>query len=83
MTNGIYCLFNRLSCRYGDVMAFSTDGFAQKRVTEYFASGKAGSMDEHQLFKIGEINIATGQATYCEPTPIPWDIALPMENKTE
>lgn len=80
MKNIIYCLFNRLSCRFSDVMAFPTDGFAVKRLVEQF-SKRGETLDEITLYKIGEIDISTGINTSCPPVPIPWNMTLPTESK--
>lgn len=82
MENGIFCLFNRLSCRYGDVMAFPTDGFALRRVTEMFDTGKLGNIDEFILYRLGRVDIKTGTIdASVPPVAIPWSIDLPTETE--
>lgn len=59
MTNGLYCLYNKLSRRYGDVVAYPSDGFASARVTDMAKRG-AFVLSETELVKIGDIDIENG-----------------------
>ena len=59
MTNGLYCLYNKLSLRYGDVVAYPSDGFASARVTDMAKRG-AFVLNETELVKVGEIDIENG-----------------------
>lgn len=59
MTNGIYCLYNKLSLRYGDVIAYPSDGFAVARVVDMAKRG-AFALDETELVKVGVIDIENG-----------------------
>lgn len=81
MENGIYCLFNVLSCRFGDVMAFATDAYALKRLNDMLNDGKLANKTELVLYKIGALNMATGENIPCIPTPIPWDSNDPIEKE--
>lgn len=59
MKNGIYCLYNKLSLRYGDVIAYPSDGFAVARVTDMAKRG-AFEISETELVKVGDIDIENG-----------------------
>ena len=62
MTNGLYCLYNKLSLRYGDVVAYPSDGFASARVTDMAKRG-AFVLSETELVKVGSIDIESGVVT--------------------
>ena len=81
MKNGIYCLCNILSCRFGDTMAFATDGFAQRRLEDSFTQGNLGNRDEYILKRVGEIDIATGEVIPCVPVQIPWSVTISTETQ--
>lgn len=76
MTNNIYTLYNVLSCRYGDVMAYPSDGFAVKRISEVI---KGDARKEYELCRVGTIDIDTGTVVSCAPIRIalPDDSAVP------
>lgn len=57
MTNNVYVLYNKESLRYGDVMAYPTDGFALARLQEGL---KPSMLSELELCRIGTIDIDTG-----------------------
>ena len=82
MKNYLYVLFNVLSCRYGDVMAFPSDGFAVKRL---LATKEQNPLlvAEHTLFRFGEIGIADCSAVTYAPVAIPWTADLPIESAME
>lgn len=83
MKNGVYCLFNRLSCRFGAVISYPTDGFAVRSVKKDFIERQSADMDEIILYRIGEMDISTGVLTPCVPTPLSWDDSLPTESEAE
>ena len=68
MTNGLYCLYNKLSLRYGDVIAYPSDGYASARVTDMAKRG-AFVLSETELVKVGSIDIETGVVTAL-PAPL-------------
>lgn len=68
MTNGLYCLYNKLSLRYGDVVAYPSDGFASARVNDMAKRG-AFVLAETELVKVGDIDIENGVLTAL-PAPV-------------
>lgn len=76
MTNNIYSLYNVLSCRYTDVMAFPSDAFAVRRVCDVI---QATNRKEWELCRVGNIDIDTGVMVPCAPIRIalPDDSAVP------
>lgn len=55
MKNKIYCLYNTLSKRYDNVIAYPSDSFALARI-----QNQIGDLKEWELCRIGEIDIETG-----------------------
>lgn len=74
MKNNVYVLYNTLSCRYGDVMCYPSDGFAVKRITETL---KSDVLKELELCRIGTIDIDTGVLNSCAPVRIAWPEVTP------
>lgn len=66
MNNNVYALYNRLSCRYGDVMCYPSDSFAIKRVQEILKN----NLDEFELVRIGMISVESGKLTVTEPAHV-------------
>ena len=59
MKNCVFTLYNNLSCRYGDVMSYPTEGFAQKVLSTQLPKMNM-DLSEYELCKIGEIDVSTG-----------------------
>lgn len=72
MTNNVYTIYNKHSCRYGDVMAFPTDDFAVARIKEF----QGIKEEEHELCRIGNIDIETGVLKTESPVRIPFSTPL-------
>lgn len=81
MTNNVYVLYNRLSCRYGDVMAFPTDGFAVRALTQE-GSVIAKSPNDYELWRCGTCDIETGKFELTERKLVPWVSSSPVESKS-
>lgn len=69
MTNNVYSLLNTLSGRFGDVVAYPTDAFARARTIDIMRKCKL-STTEYQLWKIGSIDVESGQLTVVKPVII-------------
>lgn len=73
MENNVYVLYNKLSQRYGDVVAYPTDAFALARLQQTLR----GQLSEYELCKIGSISVETGTIKPQPPLRINWmDAAL-------
>lgn len=72
MINNVYTIYNKKSCRYGDVMAFPTDDFAIARIKEFNGIKE----DEHELCRIGTIDIESGVLSTINPIRIPFNLEL-------
>lgn len=70
MKNNLYAFYNKLSCRYGDVVAYPSDGYAVARVRELF-SRNALPADEIELCYVGTIDIDTGEVMSLPPVRVP------------
>ncbi|QCS37165.1 hypothetical protein [Tortoise microvirus 62] len=80
MKNALYCLYNMLSTRYGDVVCFPTDAYAVQRLHEDL---KPEALKEIELCKIGYIDISTGIAEVHPPIRIPLIVdesVIPIDN---
>lgn len=76
MKNNLYVLYNKESLRYGDVMAYPTDGFALSRLHEAL---KPEVLRELELCRIGTIDIESAQVEPCSPVRIAWrEVNLPV-----
>lgn len=73
MTNNIYTIYNKKSGRYGDVMTFPTDDYAVMQISKY----NGISEDEHELCRIGTIDIETG--IVCSEAPVRVPFTVPKE----
>lgn len=67
MKNCVFTLYNNLSCRYGDVMSYPTEGFAQKVLSTQLPKMNM-DLSEYELCKIGEIDVLTGVIEPCPGT---------------
>lgn len=63
MCNNVYSLYNKLSCRYGDVVSFPSDGYALARVMEN--PNLKSHINEFELCRIGSVSVETGVITPC------------------
>ena len=69
MVNNVYVIYNKLSKRYGDVVSFSTDAFAVKRIKESFSQNPE-SIEEIELCRVGTVDIETGNIISHAPVRI-------------
>ena len=69
MKNNVYVIYNKLSCRYGDVQAYPTDSFAVTRIREIFAS-QHFDISEVELCRVGTIDIETGVVDGSNPVRV-------------
>lgn len=74
MKNNIYVLYNNLSGRYGDVMAYPSDGFALQRLKPVLEQQKL--LSETELCRIGTIDIETGVAKTTAPVRLSFDTSI-------
>lgn len=79
MLNNVYTLYNSLSCRYGDVVAFPTDRFAITRLSDSLGERK----QEIEVCRIGTLDISTGVLTPMPPVRISWNDDSPVESKAD
>ena len=73
MNNEVFCIYNKLSLRYGDCFVFPTAGFAKARIIE-LAKSKRIDLAENELCRVGSIDVSTGLITPCAPERIPIDV---------
>lgn len=71
MKNFLYVFYNTLSNRYGDVVAFPSDGYALARVQP---SIKPEQLEEIQLCRVGSIDVLTGKVETEPPVRIAWRV---------
>lgn len=75
MENKVFVVYNTLSKRYGDVVAYPTDEFALARLQPVLS--RQGSLDEFELCRVGSVDVETGVISPCPPVRIAWkDLAL-------
>lgn len=77
MKNNLYCLFNTLSNRYGDVIAYPSDSFALARVQPVIE--QQNQLTEIELCRIGSIDIESGTIEPQNVIRIAWKETI--ENK--
>ena len=82
MKNNLYCVYNELSARYGDVVAYPTDGFALARLSDAFTQQRV-NFKEVTVCRVGNIDVETGVVCSESPVRLPWQIATPIENKVD
>lgn len=82
MKNCVFTLYNNLSCRYGDVMSYPTEGFAQKVLSTQLPKMNM-DLSEYELCRIGDIDVLTGVIEPCAVKRIPWNSVQPLEQKAE
>lgn len=71
MKNYVYTIYNNLSKRYGDVMAYPSDGFAIRRVQKVLST--QGMLSESELCRVGSIDIESGVITTEPPVRLTWE----------
>lgn len=71
MTNNIYTIYNKKSGRYGDVLTFPTDDYAVNQISKF----NGISEDEHELCRVGTIDIETGVICSEAPVRVPFTIS--------
>lgn len=72
MKNKVYVFYNNLSGRYGEVVAFPSDGFAVARVQPTIQKDQ---LEEVQLCRIGSIDVETGELKTEPPVRIAWRVS--------
>ena len=78
MKNNLYCVYNELSARYGDVVCYPTDGFALARLSQTFQMQHA-DLKEFTVCRVGTIDIETGVVCSESPVRLPWSLPSPIE----
>lgn len=81
MVNRIYVLYNKLSARYGDVTSFPTDAMAVRTISQVLQ--KQGFADEFALYKVGQIDVETGECVANAPALVPLEVvesAVPIDS---
>ncbi|QCS36792.1 hypothetical protein [Tortoise microvirus 104] len=73
MHNNIYIIYNVLSKRYGDVVAYPSDAFAARRLSEVYKDHPE-HLKEMELCRIGSVSIETGVVTPHDPIRIDLDV---------
>lgn len=83
MKNLVFCIYNNLSNRYGDVFMSPTVGMAQKQVSILAKNPNSGfELKENELCEIGNFDIETGVLeAKASPVRHPWSIQKPLETK--
>lgn len=79
MKNNLYCIYNKLSQRYGDCYCFASDALAVRRLP--MAPMYKGVIDEIEICRVASIDIETGLVTSEAPVriAIPDDILAACE----
>ncbi|UPW41880.1 nonstructural protein [Peromfec virus RodF5_3] len=82
MTNNIYCIYDNVGKRYGQVYAFPTDGFALIELRPLMRGHTPQGADDpvqtkmnlnrYTVYKTGSIDIDTGVVTGTPPVAILW-----------
>lgn len=81
MTNNLYAVFNNLSGRYGDVVAFPSDSFALARLAKL-----RDDTNEYAIYRVGTIDIESGVVVSAAPVLVPWlgsSPSLPVSRMSE
>lgn len=81
MTNQLYVFYNTLSKRYGSAVAFPSDAFAAREVSNSLKD--TPDKDFTELCRIGEVDIETGIATTYAPVRVDLvyeSSAVPIDN---
>lgn len=74
MLNNVYVVYNNLTLRYGDVLAFPSDKYAIKRVLSNIDKvNLEETIQEIELCRIGTINIESGELIAHSPIRIGWE----------
>lgn len=83
MKNGVYALQNKLTGRYGQVFSLPTDGFAIYAITKMLDSNPNENREIELLYKVGEIDLETGELTRENAKLIPWESTPMIEKEAE
>lgn len=76
MKNNVYVVYNTLSKRYGDVVAYPSDAFALARLQPVLSSGQ-NKLSEYELCRVGVIDVETGVLESTPAVRVAWqDLAL-------
>lgn len=75
MVNNVYVVYNTLSKRYGDVVAYPSDSFAIARLQKPLSA--SGDLSEFELCRVGSVDVETGVITPSAPVRVAWrDVTL-------
>lgn len=82
MENQLYVFYNTLSKRYGDVVAYPSDGFMLHVIQPKIAKEDLAVLE---MCRIGSINIDTGVITPSSPVRVAWRIEenVPIDTVTK
>lgn len=69
MKNNLYCLYNNLTKRYGEVLCSPTDEFCRNSVQKSLNSNPDINLLEFELCRVGDIDIENGIVTAL-PAPV-------------
>lgn len=81
MKNNLYCLYNNLTKRYGEVLCSPTDEFCRNSVQKSITSNPDVNLLEFELCRVGDIDIENGIVTAL-PAPIRVDWLLSSKSDT-
>lgn len=70
MVNNVYVVYNTLSKRYGDVVAYPSDSFALARLQKILSA--QSDLSEFELCRIGSIDVESGVLSPAAPVRIAW-----------
>lgn len=82
MVNKIYSLYNRLSKRYSDVVAYPTDAYAAHEIS-CFLREHSNMPSEFSLYCVGEIDISNGVVNPIPPFEIELSSQQTVDNMSE
>lgn len=82
MVNKIYSLYNRLSKRYGDVVAYPTDAYAAHEIS-FLLSKNPSMSSEISLYCIGEVDISNGTVSPIPPYEVELSVQQTVDNMSE
>lgn len=75
----VYCLFNRFSMRYSDIMLYPTDSFAVRRLQQAInpqTQRPFVDFDEFELCKVGTFDESTGVLSPLPPVRVSWNVSF-------
>lgn len=82
MKNGVYCIYNNLTKRYGEVLCSPTDEFCRVSLQKSITSKPDVNLLEFELCKVGDIDIENGVVTAL-PAPVRIDWVVSSGNSED